>query len=344
MARSSPEVNIRNVSAVQFQERLYLENMLNPQQSNDTDEAQEIITGLTQSQKYLSPRYLYDDLGSQLFEQICDLPEYYPTRTETAILQQYSQEIAQATGISQLVEVGSGSSTKTRLLLDAYQKLDYPLYYIPIDVSASILEASSHLLLADYPNLKVHGLIATYELALQCLAPTSLPSRTICFLGSTIGNFTQSECDRFFSQVTNGLEKGDYFLLGFDLQKPIQIIEAAYNDSQGVTAAFNLNALNHLNRLFQGNFNLNLFKHWAFYNQSKAQIEMHLISQAEQSVRLDALDLDINFFLGETILTEISRKFTLERMKEQLQAHGLKTIQVWTDPNEWFSLCLTQLI
>jgi uncharacterized SAM-dependent methyltransferase len=141
MARSSPEVNIRNVSAVQFQERLYLENMLNPQQSNDTDEAQEIITGLTQSQKYLSPRYLYDDLGSQLFEQICDLPEYYPTRTETAILQQYSQEIAQATGISQLVEVGSGSSTKTRLLLDAYQKLDYPLYYIPIDVSASILEA-----------------------------------------------------------------------------------------------------------------------------------------------------------------------------------------------------------
>jgi len=327
------------------QERLYLENMLNSQPSEQINAGEDVIRGLTQLQKSLPARYLYDDRGSQLFEQICDLAEYYPTRTEAAILCQYAQEIAQATGICELVEIGSGSSTKTRLLLDAYQKLDYPLYYVPIDISASILAESSHNLLTDYPNIKVHGLIATYELALQRLIPpTSLPSRTICFLGSTMGNFTQGECDRFLSQVTNALQKGDYFLLGLDLQKPIHIVEPAYNDSKGVTAAFNLNVLDHLNWRFRGNFSTSSFQHRAFYNQLEERIEMHLVSQQSQSVRLDALDLAIDFAPGETILTEISRKFNLVKIREYLEAYGLKTVQVWTDPNQWFGLFLSQLV
>jgi dimethylhistidine N-methyltransferase len=344
MTLFSPEVSIERDFTPNTQERLYLENMLNSLAISDLDAGEDVVRGLTQSQKSLPPQYLYDRRGSELFEQICDLPEYYPTRTEAAILGRYAEEIAQATGISELVEIGSGSSTKTRLLLDAYQKLDYPLYYIPIDVSASILEQSSAGLLADYPSLRVHGLIATYELALQRLAPTFLPSRTICFLGSTMGNFAPSECDRFLSQVTGALQPGDYFLLGLDLQKPVHIIEAAYNDSQGVTAAFNLNVLDHLNWRFGGNFSPSSFRHRAFYNQLEHRIEMHLISQESQSVRLEAFDLAINFAPGETILTEISRKFDLELMESYLAAKGLKTVHVWHDPNKWFALFLGQFI
>jgi len=344
MTLSTPEVRSTLNFPSLIQERVYLENLLESDSSQDIDADQEVIEGLTRAQKSLPPKYLYDAQGSELFEQICDLPEYYPTRTEAAILQEYATEIAETIGICELVEVGSGSSTKTRLLLDAYQKLNYPLYYVPIDVSASILESTCQQLSLDYPGLKIHGLIGTYELALQRLTSTHLPARTVCFLGSTIGNFPPSECDRFLSQVTNTLNKGDYFLLGADLQKPIDILEAAYNDSQGVTAAFSLNLLNHLNWRFQSNFAPNCFKHHAFYNQSADQIEIHLVSLESQSVRLEALDLEIEFALGETILTEISRKFNLEKMEQLLTAHGLKTVQVWTDSNQWFGLFLSQFL
>jgi dimethylhistidine N-methyltransferase len=303
---------------------------------------EEVIQGLTQTQKTLPAKYLYDARGSELFEQICDLPEYYPTRTEAAILRQYAPEIVQITGVCELVELGSGSSTKTRLLLDAYQNQGQSGKYVPIDVSESILQSSALELQKDYPRLQIEAFVGTYEQALAQFQPTSFPARMIFFLGSSIGNFTPQECDRFLQQVTTVLAPGDYFLIGIDLQKPQPILEAAYNDAQGVTAAFNLNILSHLNWRFQGNFDLNLFTHQAIYNQADAQIEMHLYSQASHSVSLNDLNLDIFFQAGESILTEISRKFDLETIQAQLAAKGLNTVRIWTDEQQWFGLILCQ--
>ena len=327
-----------------IEKRLQIEHLLSPAalSPNQTD-GSDVVKGLTQTPKFLSARYFYDDRGSELFEQICDLPEYYLTRTETAILQEWAIEIARMTGPCELVELGSGSSTKTRILLDAYNQLGYPLHYLPIDVSAGILESSARQLLADYPSLQVHGLVSTYELALKQLFPTQLPSRMICFIGSTLGNLTPEECDEFFSQITGALHPGEYFLIGIDLQKPKQVLEAAYNDSQGVTAAFNLNMLQHLNWRFESNFNTEMFKHWAFYNETKHQIEMHLKSLRSQTVQLRALNLTIAFESHETILTEISRKFDLNNIQQELSRWGLKPLQVWTDSKHWFGLLLCQL-
>jgi dimethylhistidine N-methyltransferase len=265
------------------------------------------------------------------------------TRTETGILREYAVEIARVTGACELVELGSGSSTKTRILLDAYNQLGYPLHYLPIDVSAGILESSARQLLTDYPSLKVRALAGTYELALEQLASSELPSRMICFIGSTLGNLTPSECDLFLSQIADALHPGEYFLLGVDLQKSKQVLEAAYNDRSGVTAAFNLNMLHHLNWRFDGNFDPQLFEHWAFYNETQHQIEMHLRSLRSQSVKLGALDLTVEFATGETIHSEISRKFNLTALQQQLQARGLVPILTKTDPKQWFGLILCQL-
>ena len=326
------------------EKRLQIERLVNLSAPSDAETiaGSDVIQGLTQTPKTLPPKYFYNDRGSQLFEQICELPEYYPTRTEAVILRQYAGEIAQLTGSCELVELGSGSSTKTRLLLDAYEALGYPLRYLPIDVSAGILESSAQQLLADYPSLKVHGLVSTYELALQQLTPSQLSSRMIFFLGSTLGNLNPQECDIFFSQIKAALNIGEYFLLGIDLQKSKQLLEAAYNDSQGVTAEFNINVLEHLNQRFEGNFDTQSFEHWAFYNDHLHQIEMHLRSLKAQTVRLEALDLTVKFDTDETIMTEISRKFDLGVMQQELQAKGLKPLQVWTDPKQWFGLILCQ--
>lgn len=329
---------------LELNRRLSLEQLLSPANLVAQDDAKgaDIIQGLSQTTKTLPPRYFYDDRGSELFEQICALPEYYLTRAETAILQAYASEIARITGPCELVELGSGSSTKTRLLLNAYSRLGYPLYYSPVDVSGGILESSALNLLASYPTLQVHGLVGTYELALRQLAPTHLPARMICFLGSTLGNLNAQECQVFFTQVVTALQPGEYFLLGIDLQKSPAQLEAAYNDRQGITAEFNLNSLRHLNQQFNGNFNLNQFTHWAYYNQSEHQIEMHLKSLTAQVVQLDTLDLTISLEPGETIQTEISRKFNLSQIQQDLQANRLTPSQVWTDPNQWFALILCQ--
>jgi dimethylhistidine N-methyltransferase len=324
-------------------ERLYLEQLLLSMPSSVLERDEEVVKGLSQVPKTLPPRYFYDDRGSELFEQICGLPEYYPTRTEALILQQCASTIAKMTGPCELVELGSGSSTKTRILLDAYAALGYPLHYLPIDVSAGILEESALQLLKSYPTLQVHGVVSTFDLALEKLAPSPLPTRMLCFLGSTLGNLNPQECDQFFTQTVDALETGEYFLLGVDLQKPKAILEAAYNDSQGVTAAFNLNMLSHLNRKFVGNFNLAQFRHRAFYNESLQQIEMHLESLIDQVVYLKALDLKVTFDAGETILTEISRKFDVENIQKDLAAKGLIPLKTWTDPNHWFGLTLCQV-
>ena len=326
-----------------IEQRLQIEHLIPKNPLFVPSAGSDVIKGLTQTPKTLPARYFYDDRGSDLFEQICDLPEYYVTRTETKILQQYAGEIARITGPCELVELGSGSSTKTRIILDAYAQLGHTLQYMPIDVSAGILETSAKQLLADYPSLKVHALVATYELALAQISPTKLFSRMISFIGSSLGNLNPQECDVFFTQITNALQVGDYFLLGIDLQKPKHIVEPAYNDAQGVTAAFNLNMLEHLNHQFEGNFDTTQFEHWAFYNETDNQIEMHLRSLRSQSVELRALNLTVDFAPGETILTEISRKFNLNMMQEQLTARGLVPLQEWTDADGWFGLLLCQL-
>jgi dimethylhistidine N-methyltransferase len=326
-----------------LENRLRLERLIDPSGTSATEiaNAADVVAGLTKTPKTLPPKYFYDDRGSQLFEQICDLPEYYPTRTEAAILRQYAPEIAKLTGNCEIVELGSGSSTKTRILLDAYHDSDSPLHYVPVDVSGGILESSARELLVDYPSLQVHGLVSTYELALEQL-PTYLPSRTICFLGSSLGNLNPEECDIFFSQIVEAMQPEDYFLLGMDLHKSKAILEPAYNDAQGVTAAFNLNMLQHLNWRFDGNFNPEFFEHRAFYNEEKRRIEMHLHCLRSHAVRLRGLDLTVDFEAGESILTEISRKFDIERMQSYLQQKQLAPVQSWTDENGWFGLLLCQ--
>ncbi|RCJ22453.1 dimethylhistidine N-methyltransferase [Nostoc sp. ATCC 43529] len=307
-----------------------------------SNEGLDVIQGLTQTPKSIPPKYFYDDRGSELFEEICELPEYYPTRTEALILQQYADEIAQMTGTCELVELGSGSSTKTIFLLNAYQKIASYCRYIPIDVSRGILQSSVLKLQQKYPEFFIEGLIGTYEQALAKLESTFAASRMIFFLGSSLGNFNPQECDNFLRQISQTLQTGDYFLLGIDLQKPKEILEPAYNDSQGITAAFNLNILSHLNWRFQGNFNLSLFTHQAIYNQTDAQIEMYLHCQKSHRVSLEALNLEVSFKNGESILTEISRKFDLANMRKQLERHKLKTLKTWTDPKQWFGLILCQ--
>jgi dimethylhistidine N-methyltransferase len=307
------------------------------------DDGQDVIEGLTKNPKSLPAKYFYDHCGSELFEAICQLPEYYPTRTEASILQQYAGEIAAYTGACELIELGSGSSSKTRLLLDAYYQKNQFCRYVPVDVSETILKDSAVQLQKEYPNLPIQGLIGTYEQALAYCQNTSYNTRMIFFLGSSIGNFSPSECDDFLEQIATVLQVGDYFLLGVDLQKSPAVLAAAYNDSQGVTAAFNLNILSHLNWRFQADFNLDLFSHRAIYNQDKSQIEMYLICQKTHCVHLKKLDLTVDFQAGESLLTEISRKFNLETMQKDLELKGLKPIKIFTDSQNLFGLILCQL-
>ncbi len=300
---------------------------------------QDVVTGLSSIPKFLQPKYFYDETGSRLFEAICELPEYYPTRTEALILQTAAVPIFQTTGPCELVELGSGSATKTTYLLDALVQLQYPLVYVPVDVSPTILQSSAERLLADYPQLIVRGVVADYE-GVWARLPRFESRRLLVFLGSTLGNFSQAECETFLAKIADSLQPQDYFLLGVDLRKAVPLLEAAYNDSQGVTAAFNLNLLARLNRDFDGNFDLTQFEHWAFYNKQLHQIEMHLRSLCPQSVYLSKLDLTVEFAAGETIHTESSRKFDLTELGGLLTELGLPTVKVWQDPQGWFGLLL----
>jgi dimethylhistidine N-methyltransferase len=317
--------------------------MLNTAEELSND-GQEVIEGLSQSPKTLPCRYFYDDFGSALFEQICDLPEYYPTRTEQSILESCASEIAQLTGACELIELGSGSSRKTRLLLDAYSQLNSPLRYCPIDVSTGILKTSALDLLQEYQTLHICGVAGTYEQALAQLPTPDLNPRLLIFLGSTLGNLEEQECTQFLAQIRQALQPGEYFLVGVDLQKAPEVLETAYNDSKGVTAAFNLNMLRHVNRTFQGNFALDQFVHRAFYNAIAHQIEMHLVSLQAQTVTLESLKFQVTLQAGESLRTEISRKFHLPTFSAVLAAQGLRSLRIWTDPQDWFALLLCQSV
>lgn len=322
-------------------QQLIVRNLL---EHNASDSGQDAVEGLSSQPKSLPSKYFYDEQGSQLFEQICQLREYYPTRTEIDIIKKFGREISQTTGPSELIELGSGSATKARILLNAYQVAGYPLRYLPIDVSSTMLTESVQTLAAEYPDLSVHGFVSTYELALSRLPPPQMPTRMLCFMGSTLGNFQLGQCDEILTKISDSLHPGDYFLLGIDLQKEISILEAAYNDSENVTAAFNLNMLNHLNRRFDGDFELKDFEHVAYYNQKNAQIEMYLRSLKAQYVCLNALDFSVSFEKNELILSEISRKFNLNETSQLLTNRGFSTVKVFVDRNQWFSLLLCRRV
>lgn len=303
----------------------------------------DVVRGLGVRPKSLPPQYFYDAQGSRLFERITALPEYYLTRTEQLILSECARDLAKRTGPADLVELGSGSARKTRTAIDAMLEVTpakSPLLYVPIDVSEAALEESAAGLAAAYPRLSVSGLVATYEAGLAALPPRLAPRRLMLFLGSTIGNLDDAESAAFFAAVAAALAPGDALLLGFDLVKTPGIIEAAYNDAQSVTAAFNLNMLRHLNRRFDGDFDLGHFRHHAFFNAEASRIEMHLVSGGAQAVHLRKLGLTARFEPGESIRTEISRKFRVAAMAAAVSRHGFALERRWSDSQEWFALAL----
>lgn len=301
--------------------------------------ASDVKKGLTSEEKFLLSKYFYDEKGSQLFEQISDLDEYYLTRTEREILESKSGEISTlfSDRIS-MVELGSGSSEKTRLLIKAFLKRFGNLFYIPIDISLSILEESSLNLLADFPGLDIQAINATYQKGLRKLHSISKPPRLILFLGSNIGNFQRHDAENFLHCIQELMHPTDRLLAGIDLKKDKKELEAAYNDSLGVTAKFNLNLLERINRELGGEFDLNEFKHLAIYNENIGRIEMHLVSKIDQTVHISDINLDVPFKEGETIHTENSYKYSLQDIDELAQSAGLLTKERWLDANERFSL------
>ncbi len=306
----------------------------------DVDHGADVAAGLRAAPKTLPSRYFYDEQGSILFERICELPEYYPTRTEQAILTANAGEIAALTGPSDLIELGSGSARKTQTLIEAFAVAGRGLRFMPIDISAEILKLSARSLLDRFPDLEVWGLIGTYEEALAGLPAPHLGRRLMIFLGSTIGNFADAECRAFMTRVREALDPGDFFLLGFDRQKDVTVVEAAYNDAEGVTAEFNLNMLRHLNARFDGDFQPDRFAHDAIYNSREHQIEMYLESRVDQNVALGALDLEIGFAAGERVRTEISRKFDPPGLMALCAEAGLHEVKSWSDANDWFAVSL----
>ncbi|MEU3571416.1 L-histidine N(alpha)-methyltransferase [Kitasatospora sp. NPDC036755] len=294
--------------------------------------------GLTSRPKWLPPKWFYDARGSELFEEITRLPEYYPTRAERAILTARAGEIAAATGARTLVELGSGSSEKTRLLLDALRALGTLETYVPVDVSESALTAAGGALAAEYPGLAVHGVLADFTARLG-LPPEGGP-RLVAFLGGTLGNLLPLERAAFLTGLRAALDPGDFLLLGTDLVKDPAVLVAAYDDSAGVTAEFNRNVLNVLNRELGADFDPDAFEHVAVWDAEQEWIEMRLRSLRAQSVKIPALGLPVEFARGEELRTEVSAKFRRERVAGELAAAGLRLSHWWTDPEGRFGLSL----
>jgi dimethylhistidine N-methyltransferase len=299
---------------------------------------EDVAVGLRCAQKTIPPKYFYDHQGSLLFEQICQQPEYYLTRTEAAILRAHAADVVDEVGTCTIVELGSGSAVKTRLLFDEYQRRRLHPRYVPIDISASMLELTAKTLIAEYPVLSIDALATDYLNGLAVL-PNS-QNRLVLFLGSNLGNFTLDEQTELFGHLAAALQAGDYLMLGLDLRKSVDIVEPAYNDAAGVTAAFNLNLLRRINRELAASFNLSTFSHIAFYNRHLHQIEMHLQSRVEQEVMITDLPLAVPFRAGETIHTEISRKFDPVAISEQLARYGFQPCALWPDAREWFMVSL----
>lgn len=299
----------------------------------------DVQEGLSQEQKTLPCRWLYDQDGSELFEAITELPEYYPTRTEVGIFKNHLAAMARVIGPNaQLVEFGAGAGTKTRLLLDA---LDAPASYIAIDISADFLQASMAALARDYPGIDVIPVVGDFMNASD-LAETDLPpgNRLAFFPGSTIGNLLDDEIVTFLSAVRSMLGAEGRFLIGFDLVKSADILIPAYDDAAGVTAAFNLNLLKRINRELDGSFDLDAFAHEARWNEADGRIEMHLVSGQEQTVRVNGDQF--SFKKGETIHTENSRKFSVDGFRDLADRAGWSLQQYWSDEQDYFAVALME--
>lgn len=301
------------------------------------------LSGLTSPVKQLPPKWFYDERGSELFEQITKLPEYYPTRAERAILRARAAEIARVTGAHTLVELGSGSADKTRLLLDALREHGTLRRYVPVDVSEAALQAAGRRVLSAYPGLAVQAVVSDFEehLGLSVAPSPEEGPRVVAFLGSTIGNLLPAERAAFLASLRAALHEGDALLLGTDLVKDPEVLVAAYNDAAGVTAAFNKNVLNVLNRELNAGFDLGAFDHVAVWDSHSEWIEMRLRSRTDQTVKLAALDLTVSFAEAEEIRTEVSAKFRREGVKAELAAADFGMRSWWTDPGNRFAVSLS---
>jgi L-histidine N-alpha-methyltransferase len=294
--------------------------------------------GLTAAAKWLPPVWFYDERGSRLFDEITRLPEYYPTRTERSILAAHAGDMAASLPFEALVELGSGTSEKTRLLLDALLAAGRLSTFVPFDVSEEVLREAADAIDREYPSLEVRAVVGDFRHHLDRL-PRPGP-RLLAFLGGTIGNFAPDQRAKFLFDVDANLDQGEAFLLGTDLVKDPARLVAAYDDAAGVTAEFNRNVLVRLNRELGATFDVEAFQHVAVWNAEEAWIEMRLRSARAQTVTIAALDLEVRFAAGEDLLTEISAKFTPARLEAELWEAGLVVQQAWTDPARDFQLTL----
>jgi L-histidine N-alpha-methyltransferase len=303
--------------------------------------ADDVLDGLTRPFKELPPKHNYDERGAELFDRICELPEYYQTRTERAILERYAELVVAANAAVELVELGSGMATKTRVLLDAMDRAGTLARYVPLDVTETVVRDCADELVEEYPGLRVHGVIGDFERHLDRVPPAVGP-RIVAFLGGTIGNFAPGSRRRFLRGVGCLLGTEDRLLLGVDLVKDPRVLEAAYDDAQGVTAEFNLNVLHVLNRELGADFDPAAFRHVALFDRRHEWIEMRLRATAAQHVAIPVLGLEIEFAEGEELRTEISAKFTRARLEADLAAAGLELADWLTDDDERFALALAR--
>ncbi|MGI5413047.1 L-histidine N(alpha)-methyltransferase [Streptomyces chartreusis] len=307
-----------------------------PEDATDAALRADVLKGLTGTPKTLPPKWFYDAQGSELFEKITELPEYYPTRAEREILVDRAGEIAAATGARTLVELGSGSSEKTRFLLDALTGLHT---YVPVDVSESALTQAGQALVEERPGLDVHALIADFTGGMAL--PDTPGPRLVAFLGGTIGNLLPAERAGFLASVRALLSPGDALLLGTDLVKDEQVLVEAYDDAAGVTAAFNKNVLTVIDRELGADFDPGAFEHVAVWDRDNEWIEMRLRSRTAQTVKVPALDLAVHFAAGEEMRTEVSAKFRRDGIRAELSAAGLELAHWWTDGQGRFALSLS---
>ena len=301
---------------------------------------QELSSSLNQKQKSIHPKFFYDKKGSQLFEEICKLPEYYLTRTEISILTQLYEKLPpHLNGDFRLVELGSGSSKKTRILISILERLQKHVEYFPIDVS-NILKDSSKKLRDDYKNLRVTGIIDSYESGLEFIKSYDDKNNLIVFLGSSFGNFSYENGLTFLQKINSSMKKGDLFLIGLDLVKDKTVLERAYNDSQDVTAKFNLNVLSRINSELDSNFNIGKFAHHVIYNENQNRVEIYLRSLENQTVNISKASLTLEIKQDELIHTENSCKYTIPKIKEILLTTDFQIRDIWYDKTKHYCLVL----
>ena len=304
--------------------------------------AEDVREGLSCPFKELPPKYFYDARGSKLFEQITELPEYYPTRAERSILESGAADIVAAAGPTTLIELGSGAAAKTRYLLDAMRDADSLETYVPVDISEEITRRVAEELVSEYDGLRVHGVVCDYETHLERVPREE--GGLIAFLGGTVGNFRPGPRRSFLARIATLMYPGDRFLLGTDLVKDPGVLEAAYNDSQGITAEFNKNVLLVLNRELNAGFEPEAFEHVAFWDADNEWIDIRLRSLVKQFIDIRDLDMQVHFARNEEMRTEISTKFTRERLEASYADAGLELVEWWTDPEGLFALSLARTL